>query len=93
MVTYNISCKNICYTAKSSNDVWHSAFLDTGVQTSVIGLQQAKAYWRFRGDMFNPRRKNFYRFGNDREPLKKFHYLTNSSNEEHGAYKKISLHG
>lgn len=50
-------------------EVWHGLCLDTGAQTSVIGLKLGKAYCCFMGVKFKPKSNNhLFRFGSDRQP-------------------------
>ena len=53
---------------ESKKSKWHGACLDTGAQRAVLVLNQAKAYCRFVGCKFKPRKNNnVYRFGVDRQ--------------------------
>ena len=47
---------------------WNGACLDTGAQKSVIGLNQAMAYCKYKGVKFKPKPNgNKYRFGADKQ--------------------------
>lgn len=66
---YHVSDESLNYhTILSSQDKWHGACLDTGAQTTVIGLRQAKAYCKYMKIEFNPKKSsNKYRFGDDQQ--------------------------
>lgn len=64
-----VSEKSVFYhTILSNQRKWYGACLDTGAQTTVIGLQQAKAYCKFMNITYNLRKnKNKYKFGDDKQ--------------------------
>lgn len=41
--------------------------MDTSGQTTVIRLNQAKAFWKYNGLIFKTKNKNEYKFGNDKQ--------------------------
>ncbi len=60
--------KSINFTDKEVTTKWHGGCVDTGAQTTVIGLRQAKAYCRFMGIKFKPMKSNHrYKFGEDKQ--------------------------
>lgn len=66
----NYSGTKICNKTLSNDAIWHGAFLDTGAQTTGIGLRQAKGYCLFMDVMVKLIKNNGrYRFRNDRQLL------------------------